>query len=53
MNFFKQKIINTEEASEAEKSVTEKNSDENRTEPAAPPQEEVQVYVQPVRFNRV
>lgn len=42
MNFFKQKIINTEEASEAEKSVTEKNSDENRTEPAAPPQEEVQ-----------
>ncbi len=42
MNFFKQKNINTEEASEAEKSVTEKTSDENRTEPIAPPQEEAQ-----------
>ena len=41
MNFFKQKNINTEEASEAEKSVTEKTSDENRTEPIAPPQEEI------------
>ncbi len=42
MNFFKQKNINMEEASEAEKSVTEKTSDENRTEPIAPPQEEAQ-----------